>query len=118
MKVAGEGFRLDSKNKNEMTITSNQRLVWGDEWGSKHFFDGINSLKHSLRQGYLSSGNEVIKEWIHITKKFNSDLDLYEIEVESDDSVGKKVYWQEVKDKGVSLTIKCLYFESGHTSCN
>ena len=29
----------------------------------------------------------------------------------------RKVYWQEVKGKGVSLVIECLYFKSGSTSC-
>ena len=57
----------------------------------------------------MSSGGEEVSEvWIDETKTFNSDLGLYEIEVKSDDGVGKKVYWQERKGKGVSLTIKCL----------
>jgi hypothetical protein len=66
----------------------------------------------------MSSGGEEVSEvWIDETKTFNSDLGLYEIEVKSDDGVGKKVYWQERKGKGVSLTIKCLYFKTGATSC-
>ena len=64
-----------------------------------------------------SSGEEVSEIWIDQTKTFNSDLGLYEIEVKSDDGVGKKVYWQERKGKGVSLTIVCLYFKDGATSC-
>ena len=91
MKASREGFRLDSENKDVITIALNQRSVWKEEWGS-----GI---------------------WIDETKTFNSDLGLYEIEVKSDDGVGKKVYWQERKGKGVSLTIVCLYFKSGETSC-
>lgn len=64
-----------------------------------------------------SSGEEVSEIWIDETKTFNSDFGLYEIDVKSDDGVGKKVYWQEHKGKGVSLTIKCLYFKDGATSC-
>ena len=29
----------------------------------------------------------------------------------------RKVYWQEVKGKGVSLVIECLYFKDGASSC-
>lgn len=39
-----EGFRLDSENKNEMTIALNQRSVWEEEWGSKSSFNDIWAL--------------------------------------------------------------------------
>ncbi|MCF7643216.1 MAG: hypothetical protein A3F63_15910 [Pseudomonadales bacterium RIFCSPHIGHO2_12_FULL_40_16] len=77
---------------------------------------GYGSM-HDPEKGMFSGGEEVSEVWIDETKTFNSDLGLYEIEVKSDDGVGKKVYWQERKGKGVSLTIKCLYFKTGATSC-
>ena len=117
MTPSSEGFRLDSENKNDITIALTQRSVWKDEWGNKDFFNYMELLKRHLRKGMFSSGKEVSEEWMHATKTFNSDLKLYEIELESDDSVAKKVYWQEVKGKEVSLVIECLYFKSGSTHC-
>jgi hypothetical protein len=99
-------------------IALNQRSVWKEEWGSKDFFNYFGQLKRKLRKGmFSSSGEEVSEIWVDETKTFNSDLGLYEIEVKSDDGVRKKVYWQEHKGKGVSLTIVCLYFKSAATSC-
>ena len=118
MTTSSEGFRLGSEYKNDIKIALNQRSVWKEEWGSKDFFNYFGQLKRKLRKGMFSSGGEEVSEiWIDETKTFNSDLGLYEIEVKSDDGVGKKVYWLERKGKGVSLTIKCLYFKSGATSC-
>ncbi|MFW1742847.1 hypothetical protein [Acinetobacter johnsonii] len=117
MTTSSEGFRLGSEYKNDITIALNQRSVWKEEWGSKNFFNEYWLLKEYLRKGMFSGGEEVSGVWIDETKTFNSDLGLYEIEVKSDDGVGKKVYWQERKGKGVSLTIKCLYFKVGATSC-
>ena len=117
MTSSSEGFSLNSENKNDITIALTQRSVWKDEWGSKDFFNEFNILKKYLRKGMFSSGKDVNEAWIDETKIFNSDLGLYEIEVKSDDGVAKKVYWQEVRGKGVSLTIMCLYFKSGSTSC-
>ena len=117
MTPSREGFSLNSENKNDITIALTQRSVWPDKLGSKDFFNYMELLKRNLRKGMFSRGKEVSEEWMHATKTFNSDLKLYEIEVESDDGVAKKVYWQEVKGKGVSLVIECLYFKSGSTSC-
>ena len=117
MTTSSEGFRLGSEYKNDIKIALSQRSVWKEEWGSKDFFDEFLILKQYLRKGMSSGGEEVSEVWIDETKTFNSDLGLYEIEVKSDDGVGKKVYWQERKGKGVSLTIKCLYFKTGATSC-
>lgn len=101
MTTSSDGYRLDSENKNDTTIELNQRSVWKDGWGSKDFFDFIELLKSHLRTGIYSSGENVSEAWINDTKKFNSDLGLYEIEVETDSPTTKTVYWQEVKDKGV-----------------
>ncbi len=118
MKASREGFKLDSENKDVIKIALNQRSVWKEEWGSKDFFNYFGQLKRKLRKGmFSSSGEEVSEIWVDETKTFNSDLGLYEIEVKSDDGVGKRVYWQERKGKGVSLTIVCLYFKDGATSC-
>lgn len=117
MTTSSDGFKLDSENKNEITIALNQRSVWKEEWGSKDFFNAFDLLKQYLRQGMSSSGDEVSEVWIDETKTFNSDLGLYEIDVKSDDGVAKKVYWQERKSKEISLTIMCLYFKDGATSC-
>jgi len=118
MTASREGFRLGSEFKNDITIALNQRSVWKEKWGNKDFFNYFGYLKIKLRKGMFSSGGEEVSEiWIDETKTFNSDLGLYEIDVKSDDGVGKKVYWQERKGKGVSLTIKCLYFKDGATSC-
>ena len=117
MTASREGFRLGSEFKNDITIALNQRSVWKEEWGSKDFFNEFLLLKQYLRKGMSSGGEEVSEVWIDETKTFNSDLGLYEIDVKSDDGVGKKVYWQERKGKEVSLTIKCLYFKTGATSC-
>ena len=118
MTTSSEGFRLGSEYKNDIKIALNQRSVWKEEWGSKDFFNYFGQLKRKLRKGMFSSGGEEVSEiWIDETKTFNSDLGLYEIEVKSDDGVGKRVYWQERKGKGVSLTIVCLYFKDGATKC-
>ena len=118
MTASREGFRLGSEFKNDITIALNQRSVWKEKWGNKDFFNYFGQLKRKLRKGMFSSGGEEVSEiWIDETKTFNSDLGLYEIEVKSDDGVGKRVYWQERKGKGVSLTIVCLYFKDGATSC-
>ncbi|MDY6451648.1 hypothetical protein, partial [Acinetobacter faecalis] len=117
MTPSREGFRLDSENKNDITIALTQRSVWKKEWGNKDFFNEFDFLKKYLRKGIFSSGKEVSEVWIDEKKTFNSDLGLYEIEVESGDNATKKVYWQEIKGKGISLTIMCLYFKSGSTKC-
>jgi hypothetical protein len=118
MTASREGFRLGSEFKNDITIALNQRSVWKEKWDNKDFFNYFGYLKIKLRKGMFSSGGEEVSEiWIDETKTFNSDLGLYEIEVKSDDGVGKRVYWQERKGKGVSLTIVCLYFKDGATSC-
>ena len=118
MTPSREGFRLDSENKNDITIALTQRSVWRDELGSKDFFDFIEILKNHLRTDVFSTGEEVSEAWINDTKKFNSDLGLYEIEIEADSPTTKTLYWQEVKDKGVSLVIECLYFSDGSTRCS
>ena len=117
MTPSSEGFSLNSENKNDIKIALNQRSVWPDELGSKDFFNYMELLKRHLRKGMFSSGKEVSEAWIDETKKINSDLGLYEIDVESDEGVAKKVYWQEIKGKGVSLVIKCLYIKNRSTIC-
>lgn len=118
MTPSSDGFQLDSESKNDTTISLNQRSVWTDELGSKDFFDYIKILKNHLRKGGGSTEDDVSEVWINETKKFNSDLGLYEIEVETDSSTtNKTVYWQEVKDKGVSIVIECFYFKSGRSQC-
>ncbi len=49
---------------------------------------------------FSSGGEEVSEIWIDETKTFNSDLGLYEIEVKSDDGVGKRCIGRSVKVKG------------------
>lgn len=66
---------------------------------------------------FFFSGEEVSEIWVDEIKIFNLDLGFYEIEVKSDDGVGKRVYWQECKGKGVSLIIVCFYFKDGVISC-
>ena len=117
MSVSKEGFSLGSSNKHDITSSLHQRSVWKDEWGSKDFFNHKILLKSLLREGVFSSGEEVSEEWMHATKKFNSNVDLYEVEVETGSDTTKTVYWQEIKGEGVSLVIECLFFKSGSTRC-
>ena len=117
MLASKAGFSLGSSNKYDMTISLHQRSIWKEEWGSKDFFNHKIFLKTQLREGVFSSGKEVSEEWMYTTKKFNSNVDLYEVEVETGSDTTKTVYWQELKDKGLSLVIECLFFLNGSTRC-
>lgn len=117
MTPSSEGFRLDSENKNDITIALNQRSVWPDELGSKDFFNYMELLKSQSEKSAYATEDDVTEAWLNETKKWNPELKLFVIGVERKKNYEKKVYWQEVKGKGVSLVIECLYFKSGSTHC-
>ena len=89
-----------TKNKNEMTIALNQRSVWEDEWGSKSSFNDIGTLNRKLTNNV--DGAEVTEEWRNLTKKWDSELELFVIDVAGGQNSTSKIYWQEAQETFVS----------------
>jgi len=90
-----------------------QRSVWNVEkrGESKDFFDETPILiNHSKTDRHDFKNKRSIDE-INSIKVFNTDLDLYEIPGYDDEKSRVVAYWQEVEGKGISLTIRCVYFK-------
>jgi len=95
-------------------IALKQRSVWrAEEQGeSKDFFDAaerlLTYLSHTdaFKLGDRKSFSEINK-----IKAFNHNLGFYEITPYDNESSKTVVFWREVEGKGVSLTVKCLYFK-------
>ncbi len=58
------GFQLDSKNVNNITVALNQRTIWPEEQESKGFFDSIASLK-LYSNGYNCSSRVICSERLY-----------------------------------------------------
>ncbi|OOW16006.1 hypothetical protein [Acinetobacter sp. MF4640] len=110
-----DGFQLDSKNVNNITVALNQRTIWLEEQENKGFFDSIASLKLYLRD--IATHEEMSAKEINEKKVFNLNLGLYQIDVRGIGRVSQRVFWQEIEGKGVGVIINCHYFQSENTSC-
>jgi len=90
-----------------------QRSVWNVEkrGESKDFFDETPILiNHSKTDRRDFKSKRSIHE-IDSIKSFNTTLDLYEIQGYDDENSSVIAYWQEIEGKGISLTIRCVYFK-------
>jgi len=98
---------------NFISIALNQRSVWNVEkrGESKDFFDHTELLLLHSRTGRHGSERERSIDEINSLKKFNTDLGLYDIPGYDDEKSSLIAYWQEIEGKGISLTIRCVYYK-------
>jgi len=98
---------------NFISVALHQRSVWNIEkrGDSKDFFDATGILiDHSMTDRHDFKSKRSIEE-INAIKTFDTTLDLYEIPGYDDKESRVVAYWQEVEGKGVSLTIRCVYYK-------
>jgi len=102
------------KDPDFVSISLQQRSEWPIEkrGESKDFFDKTEHLIFYLsRTDRFKWGEDISIKEINSLKKFNSDLELYEMTAYDNENSKTIVFWQEVEGKGVSLTIECLYYK-------
>jgi len=98
---------------NFISIALHQRSVWNVEKRGKEkdFFDETEILiGHSMTEWNEFKSKRSIDE-INAIKVFNVALGLYEMPGYNDEKSRLVAYWQEVEGKGVSLTIRCVYYK-------
>lgn len=63
-------------------------------------------------------GVQVTEKWRNLTKKWDSELELFVIDIAGGQNSTSKIYWQEAQENEISLVIDCTYFWDGVSSCN
>ena len=113
-----DGYRLDSKNLNDITFMLGLRGSWPTEWGNdKNFRDQTDLLLNEVNDSHVTDF-KITYEEINKNKVFNKDLDLYEVVYSrGGEKIAKHVYWQEVEGKGVGIVIGGQNMFSGKVEC-
>jgi len=90
-----------------------QRSMWNIEkrGESKDFFDETPILLNYSMTNWNNFESKRSIDEINSIKEFNSALDLYEMSGYDDEKSRSVAYWQEIEGKGVSLTIRCVYYK-------